>query len=274
MGRMQHAVDSLRLLCTTNPDRARVLASDLGKTNKERQKVVSEVTLHAQNIVLTKKWAGAIVLAHETYHEGVIGLAAGKLAEEYYRPTIVLAKGTEISKASARSISGFNIIEALRKVEDLLEGVGGHPMAAGFSIKTKKLEIFEKRFEEISAPLLSNEVLQRIQKIDLKLDFNLISRELVEKLKKFEPFGVGNPKPTFATYNVEILNSKPVGNEGKHLKMTFKKDNNIFEAIGFGLGKFYESILSRKRVDIVYVVEENVWNGKVELQLNIKDIGF
>lgn len=271
MGRLEHAIDSLRLLCTTDKGRARRLASKLGKTNAERQRVVEEVTLHAKEIASEGKWEGAIVVSHESYHEGVIGLAASRLVEDYYRPAIVISKGKKESKASARSIPGFNVIEAIREAGDLLLSGGGHPMAAGFSINTSDIDKFSKRMEKISSNLLKDDILERVLKIDLEIDFSQVDWDLVGELKKFEPTGIGNPSPTFSTNRVDILSSRKVGRDGNHLKLKLRKGKKIFDAIGFGMGELSQS-LEEEPVDICYNLEENVWRGKRTIQLKVKDI--
>ena len=186
-GRLTHAIDSLRLLCTKDKYRAKVLAGEIGRTNAQRQKIVEEVVLHARERLKDGVKDNVIILAHESYHEGVIGLAAAKLVEEFYRPAIVLSKKGKIAKASARSISGFNIIEAIRKLEGLyLEG-GGHPMAAGFSISTVKIAKFTKGINKIAAQELTPEILSRRLKIDAEVHFNQLNQELFAKIRKFEP---------------------------------------------------------------------------------------
>ncbi len=272
MGRLEHAIDSLRLLCTKSYEKARELAKYIGKTNRERQRVVDEVVFHARDIAQKSIWKGAIVLAHESYHEGVIGLAAAKLVEEFYRPAIVFARGEKISKASARSISGFNIIESIRKLDSIILGGGGHPMAAGFSIETKKIKIFQEKFEKIAEKLLTDDLLTKKLKIDCELSFALIDESLVAKLKEFDPSGIGNPTPTFATRRVRLVDARTVGQEGKHLKIVIEKDGHIFQAIGFGWGNFFSNILQEGFYDIAFTVEENIWNGSTNIQLKIKDI--
>jgi single-stranded-DNA-specific exonuclease len=212
------------------------------------------------------------VLAHESYHEGVIGLAAGKLVEEYYRPAIVLSKGVEISKASARSISGFNIIESIRKVEYLLEGAGGHPMAAGFSIKTINIEKFRIEFEKTAKALLPPDVLKKKLKIDTEIDFNSINDELVSDISKFEPFGIGNPAPTFISQDISVVDVRTVGSEGKHLKLKLSRENCQFDAIFFGGGEEYSKLKQGSYIDAVFAIEENIWNDSRSIQLKVKDI--
>jgi single-stranded-DNA-specific exonuclease len=272
MGRLTHAIDSLRLLCTRDRKRARELADLVGRTNLERQKIVETVVAHAKEKLGEKVEESIIVLSHESYHEGVIGLAAAKLVERFYRPAIVLSKKKDISKASARSITGFNIIEAIRKLEGLyLEG-GGHPMAAGFSIETSKIEEFTRRINKISRPLLTEEILSRKLKIDLEIDFDQIDQDLYQKIKEFEPTGLGNYQPSFMTKNVDVLEARTVGREGTHLKIKLRKGSMVLDAIAFGFGNLRTKILPDTKVDIIYSVEENIWNNHTNLQLKIRDI--
>jgi len=281
MGRLVHGLDSLRLLCTKDRLRAGELAALIGRTNSQRQKIVEDVVLQAKERLGGKVKENVIILAHEDYHEGVIGLAAAKLVEEFYRPAIVLSKKGEISKASARSISGFNIIEAIRKLEHLYIEGGGHPMAAGFSIETAKIEIFSKEFNKLAKPYLTEEVLTKKLKIDLEIDFDRLNPtspklrgagyDLYEELKKFEPTGIGNPTPVFLTRGVEVLEARPVGREGSHLKLRLRQNSVVFDAIGFGLANRYP-LSSNNYIDVVYSLEDNSWNGTKNLQLKIKDL--
>src|SRR4030042_428862 len=272
MGRMEHAIDSLRLLCTKNQGRAQELAGILGRTNKKRQKIVDEVVLHARHTIQNGLLRSAIVLAHETYHEGVIGLAASKLVEEFWRPAIVFSKGDKISKASARSLPGFNIIESIRSLDDLILGGGGHPMAAGFSIETSKIEIFRRRFEELTASLLTDEILSRKLRIDAEIGFESLGLDLINELENFEPSGIGNPTPVFATNDVNLLDTRTVGVEAKHLKLTLEKNGLEFGAIAFGKGDLFTKLNPESKVDIAFNLSRDVWNGNSKLQLKIKDI--
>ena len=275
MGRLTHAIDSLRLLCTKDKKRARELADLVGRTNFERQKMVDQVmvTTLSEMKIESKGYKNKVIIMAGDYHEGVIGLAAAKLVEKFYRPVVVLSKKKDISKASARSIAGFNIIKVIRKLEGLyLEG-GGHPMAAGFSIETSKIEEFTKRINEISKPLLTEEILSRKLRVDLELDFNQINPELVERINKFEPTGLGNFAPLFITKKVEIVEARTVGRDNAHLKLKLRKKDVIFDAIAFGLAKTY-SLLPNTYLDIVYSIEENIWNNHTNLQLKIKDLKY
>jgi len=269
MGRISHGFDSLRLLCTKDKIKALGLARHLDEVNRERQRIVEKVVVHARGKVKDEK---IIILSHESYHEGVIGLAASRLVEEFYRPAIVLSRKKGISKASARSISGFNIIEAIRQLEDLyLEG-GGHPMAAGFSIETKKIGEFSKRMGKIAKGLLTEEILAKKLKIDLELNFEEINPELVERIRQFEPFGLGNPTPTFMSREVELLNARTVGKDLSHLKLRLRLNAVVMDAIYFGGGGFYSKLTPGTKIDLAYQLEENVWNNNKSLQLKVKDL--
>ncbi|MBI3443426.1 single-stranded-DNA-specific exonuclease RecJ [Candidatus Woesebacteria bacterium] len=272
MGRMEHAIESLRLLCTKNRKKAKELALHLNKVNLDRQKVLEEIVLHALRQTQGKPPTGVIIVSHESYHEGVIGLAASRLVEEFYRPAIVLSKKGEIAKASARSIPGFNIIETIRKLDEFLIEGGGHPMAAGFSIETQKLEVFSRRLEEISQPLLTEELLTKKLRIDLEMEFSQINYELAEKVLEFEPTGIGNPTPAFATKGVQVLGARLIGSNGKHLKLKLRQESQDFSAIAFNMGNLFTQTGPGTNIDIAYNLEENIWNGNKNLELKIKDI--
>lgn len=274
MGRLAHSLDSLRLLCTPVESRAQELAKLLNRTNGKRQKIVEEVVNHARQAAKKSKTDGIVLLANEQYHEGVIGLAAAKLVEEHWRPAIVISKGDEISKASARSIPGFNIIEAIRQFSDLIEEGGGHPMAAGFSIKTANITKFQKKLNAFAKTLLTDKILTRKLKIDLAIGFKSLNWSLEKSLEKFAPTGLGNPTPTFATFGTEIIEARGVGSQNTHLKLALKNEDRVFEAIAFGFGNLAQKLSAGNKIDIAYSLEANVWNGNKSLQLKIKDINL
>ncbi len=271
MGRIEHALDALRLLCTNDKDKAIELAKKLGLTNKERQQMTVETTVHAMALI-PKNTKKLIFVSHEEYNQGVIGLVAGKIVEEYYRPAIVVAKGEIFSKASARSISGFNIVEAIRSMSDLLVDVGGHPMAAGFTVETKNLTLLQKRLEDLAEKELTEEKLTRTLKIDLEIPLDSVDIDLWKKLRDFEPFGFGNPEPVFITKNVQVKDARLVGGDGKHLKFRIPFNNSVIEAIAFGFGKLYSQLSRESVIDIVYTIDMNYWNNTERLQLKLKDI--
>ncbi len=272
MGRLEHGIDSLRLLCTRDKSKAEQLSGALNNTNYERQKIVNDVVVQAESQVEKKEWGSVILLAHENYHEGVIGLAASRLVEKYYRPAIVISRGKKISKASARSIAGFNIIDVIRELDDILEDGGGHPMAAGFSIRTEKIEVFEKKLHQISKPLLTDEVLSKVLKIDIEIGFSVLGESLYEKIESFEPTGANSPTPLFVARKVGIADARVVGRDSSHLKMKLEQGGVSMDAIAFGFGDIYPSLSPGIMIDVVFSLDMNVWNGISNLQLKIKDI--
>ena len=276
MGRMASAMDSLRLLCTKDADRAKVLAEKLGRTNRERQLLTQEMSSHAidkiKNYELRIK--NLLFIYDETYEQGIIGLVASKLVETYYRPAIVLSKGEKHSKASARSISGFNIIEFIRNASHLLINAGGHPMAAGFTVETEKLTQLQETLELLAEEQVTETMLVRSVKIDCELPVTMMTQEVYDAMQCLAPFGMANAEPVFASRNVIIHSLRTIGQEGKHLKLELgiKNSQLRINAIGFGFGEYREKIKPGDTIDIAYVIDENEWNGKKSLQLKIKDI--
>lgn len=275
-GRLEHAMDAMRLLCTRNLNQATQLASKLDLTNKDRQQLTTDSTIHAIDIIksnnktqITKK---ILIVAHEEYNQGVIGLVAGRLVEEFYRPSIVIAIGEEVSKGSVRSITGFNIIDFLRQFQDLLVDVGGHPMAAGFTIETSKITEFQVKLEQMADSMLTEEMFTKILSIDLEIPLTLINSELWEEIFHFEPFGFGNPEPVFASYNISVVDARTVGADGKHLKLKVASGDHTIDAIGFGMGNRYGEIVKNPQIDIAYTIDMNEWNGTRKIQLKLRDI--
>ena len=284
MGRLEYAMDRLRLICTTDQRRAEDLAHLLGATNKERQDLTLQMVLHAVEKVSTSSRSAGLrgasetqkkllFIADESYEQGVIGLVAGKIVEEFYRPAIVVAIGEKFSKASARSISGFNMIEFIRTASEFLVDAGGHPMAAGFTVETAKLSQLQKALEDRAKTLLNKDLLSRSLRIDMELPISLIDLNLYESLQKLGPFGMGNPEPTFIS-KVIIEDMRLVGMEGKHLKLVVSSQRLgiKFDGIGFGLGKRASEFKIGDKINIVYVIDRDEWNANVRLQLKIKDL--
>jgi single-stranded-DNA-specific exonuclease len=279
-GRIADALDSLRLLCTKDKKRAHLIAKELGLTNRERQGITMDATEHASTKIKNQKSKikKLIFVSDENYQQGIIGLIAGRLAEEFYRPTIVISKGEVLSKASARSVKGFNIIEFIRNAQEFLVNSGGHPMAAGFTVETAKLPLIEKKFQELAEKLVSDSHLIRKQRIDCEIILSAVSDNLYEEIKKLEPFGMGNPLPIFESKAV-IEEVRTVGQDGKHLKLRFnisdssgKRLGQYIDGIGFGLGEEVEKIHVEDTVKIIYSLDQNIWNGNKRLQLKIKRI--
>jgi single-stranded-DNA-specific exonuclease len=265
-GRLAQGMDALRLLCTKSPEKAERLAVLLNGLNAERQAVVdSAVKLTEEK--LSSSGGGVVILSSAEYHEGVIGLIAGKLVEKSGRPAIVMSQKAEIAKASARSISGFNIIEAIRAHEELIVEGGGHEMAAGFTIEVEKIPLFTKKINSYAKALLTPELLKRKIKVDTELPFNRITEKVYNMLRHLEPYGIGNPTPVFVTRDVTVVSQKLVGS-GKHLKLVLGKDGSTRNGIFFNR----DTKVSDDRIDVCYRLNENTWNGKSNIELIIKDI--
>jgi single-stranded-DNA-specific exonuclease len=193
------------------------------------------------------------------------------MVESYYLPSFAITISEKISKGSARSIKGVNIIELLRSVSDTLIEAGGHPMAAGFSLETKKINEFTKALTLRAEEIITDEILERFINIDMLLPFELIDRNLYKLLQELSPFGMANPEPVFATKNVEVMQVRKLGKDASHLKLQLEKNGKRFDAIGFGMAKDCDIKMGDK-INIAYVIDENEWNGKVSLQLKIRDI--
>jgi len=289
MGRMDLAIDSLRLLCTKDKVRAGALAQKLGETNKNRQELTREtVDLAISNIKSQKSKIGNLIfVSDKDYQQGVIGLVAGKLVEEFYKPSIVVSVGKEFSKASARSVKGFNITDFIRNASDLLVNVGGHPMAAGFTVETSKLKELQEKLEKLGEELITKEHLKKITKIDCEIPLSLVSFELSDEIRKLEPFGMVNPTPVFSS-KVVVDDIRLVGNDGKHLKLKLKSSiinhpaspaggqSSIisFDAIWFGGGERSKDLSIGNEVNIAYALEQDEWNGNKKLQLRIRDLSI
>lgn len=266
MGRIEHGLDSLRLLCAKNQRQADELASLLSKTNVRRQDLTTKAVSTALDMVRADMLIG--VVAHSDWHEGVIGLVASRLVEAYHRPMIAISIGSQLSKGSARSIPGFNIIEAIRQSSEFLVDAGGHPMAAGFSIKTEFIEPFSKKISAYAAKTLTDEILERIIDIECELNVEDITKENLELINSFEPYGIGNQHPSFLTKGMLVSDVRSVGADGKHLKLQLEG----FGAIGFYQGEDTASIRPGYKLDLVYTIEEDKYAGNGSIQLKIRDL--
>ena len=269
-GRMEHAMDSLRLVCVKDMTKARVLAGHVNEININRQNAVYTALEQAKSSTLDK--GSVVVSSSESYNEGIIGLVASRLVEMYYRPAIVFSINKDVAKASARSIPGLNIIDLIRSQSRYLIDGGGHEMAAGFSIKTSHLAQFIKNINKVAAKKLTPEILLRKLNIDLELPLDAVNHALAARIHELEPFGIGNPVPLFLTRRVSVTQARIVGKEGKHLKLNLTKDGINLPAIAFGMGEATHGISPGQLIDIVYSLEENTWNGVSELQLKIRDL--
>ena len=261
-GRVGNAILSLRLLCTKDPSQATQLSGELFETNLVRREMLGEAILEARNLLTDGRSVG--VLVSPKWHEGIIGLIASRMVEETGRPMIVISSGEKFSKGSARSVGNFNMVETLRTFTDLLVEVGGHPIAAGFTIETEKIVEFQKRLEKVETTDFEK---GNVLEIDCETGLENITMSLWETLLKFSPFGVGNPQPQFLTKSALVLDLRTVGQEKNHLKLTLEGVG----AIAFGQAQKSEELGPSQRIDLVYTVELNEFQRTKSLQLKVKD---
>lgn len=270
VGRLTHAIDALKLLCTTDNQEALTLAKSVGRTNQERQDMVKKA-LEEAKVMIEKnfpkdKLSNIIVLTSDQWHEGIIGLIASKVADEFYRPVIVMTKSDGFLKGSARSIPAFHITDYLRSLKEYLVDVGGHKQAAGFTISAEKLNNFIKEINRTSKKLLSKKDLERKMEADMKIPLSKISRRLVKLIENLNPFGIGNPQPIFYSTG-HVIDAKTFGKQNDHLKI-FVGDNDSFplELIAFSKSADFPKLSRSKPVEVVYQVEIDRWGGNERLR--------
>jgi len=209
--------------------------------------------------------------AHADFNPGVVGLAASRLTETYYRPAVVAAKNTEETRGSCRSIPEFHITDALDLCKDLLVRHGGHAAAAGFTVKNQNLPELVARLKSIAKDQLSGKDLRQTLSADMEVSLTELNFEVLKHLQYLEPTGYGNPDAVFVSRNVKVKASRTVGADAKHLKLTFEDERGAtIDSIGFRLGHLRDTLPAR--VDVLYHFEANEWNGKRSLQLNLKDV--
>ena len=278
-GRIESGKNSVRLLITKDLDDAKRVAVQINEHNTERKTLDTFATQQALGMIgadAQLKSARSTVIYHPDWHKGVIGIVASRLTETYYRPTIVLTLSNGLITGSARSVRDFDIYEAVDACSDLLEHFGGHKFAAGLSLKPENLDAFRKRFESVVSERLQGIELVPVLEVDALLALNKINSRFYSILRQFAPFGPGNMAPLFVTKGVmDAGGSRIVGKN--HLKLSVVHPDiagGPFSAIAFQQGERFGLIEKQIPFNICYHIEENEWNGSVNLQLNIKDIKF
>lgn len=276
MGRLKHSLDALRLVCTTSIERANELVDELNDTNTTRQELTTEMIDHA--LEQASRWESEhiIVVAHMEYHEGVIGLLASKLAEQYHKPAIAISIGERVAKASARSVPGINIINLIRLIKDDLLEAGGHPMAAGFAADPTKLDVVMRRLEEVARTEITTDLLEPRLTVEAPLPANLIQLSTAEMLKTFAPFGQGNLEPIFGLPAGKVLVASELGKESKHLKLQLGIEMGLttlnVTCIAWGLGKLAKELPAGTPIEVAGTLSINEWKNKRSLQLMLKDV--
>lgn len=276
-GRMQNGKEAVELLVEKNYAAALAKAEQINLYNEARKDLDKQMTEEANRLVDSMTNIDnqrSIVIYNEEWHKGVIGIVASRLTEVYYRPAVVLTRSEDLATGSARSVSGFDVYKAVESCRDLLENFGGHTYAAGLSLKVDNVPEFTRRFEEYVAAHILDEQTKASVDIAAELDFKDITHRFHNELKRFNPFGPGNPKPVFCTHKVfDYGTSKVVGREQEHIKLELvdNKSNNVMNGIAFGQSSQARYIKTKRAFDICYTIEENT-HKRGEVQLQIEDI--
>ena len=272
-GRLDSALAAYDLLMETDFMKAGGMAQELEIQNRERQNITREMQKEAEKIALaTDEDAFLLFAASPEFNPGVVGLAASRLMDTYYRPAVVGHVDEETTVCSCRSIAEFHITEALDKCADLLVRHGGHAAAAGFTVRNENVGVLLKRLKEIAAEELAGVDLRRVLVADMELALDALSFEMFEHLQYLEPTGYGNPQPVFVSRNLRVASSRTVGKDQSHLKLTVMDGNSRLDGIAFRLGHLKPDLPAK--IDLLYTFEVNEWQGRRSLQLNIKDIQF
>ncbi|WP_350293293.1 single-stranded-DNA-specific exonuclease RecJ [uncultured Croceitalea sp.] len=275
-GRMKHGQHAVNLLRETNIEQAEAFAKEIEQFNTDRRGLDKDITEQALLQIKENKEEDRFtsVVYDEKWHKGVIGIVASRLTETYYRPTLVFTKSGDKLAASARSVKGFDVYNALQGCSNCLEQFGGHKYAAGLTLLEEQYENFKKQFEKVVSESIDPKLLTPEITVDIQLELNQITPKLMRILKQFAPFGPGNMTPIFMAENVQDTGyGKGVGEDEKHLKLALtQKGSKPIGAIGFNLGEKIGQIKTNNRFDIAFALDENEWQGKVSLQLKLKDL--
>ena len=275
VGRLGNAERAVRMLITDSGQQAKNIAHILESENKHRKNIDEETFKEAVELIELDhnvEKDRAIVLAHDDWHSGVIGIVASRIAEKVFRPTIMIAVEDGVGKGSARSIANFDIYSALKQCEDFLIGFGGHKYAAGLTIESGQISDFRTAFKKAASEMIKEEDLVQTILIDSEINLSEISENFLGFLDRFAPFGPKNMRPVFLSQCVQVVGTpRIVGNN--HLKFRVRQGHHVYDAIGFNLGQFlYRVIPGESNLDMVYVIEENHWNNQKKIQLRVKDL--
>ena len=271
-GRIRDPQKALDLFLVEDEKEAQILAAELDDANMERQNIERKIFESAKERIENSniKNDPIIVLGDDNWHHGVIGIVASKLVDLYSKPCILVCFEGDEGKSSGRSLPHFDLFNAVSSTADLLERFGGHEMAVGLTIKRENFEEFRKKLIEYTAERIKGEYVNEIT-VDTVVKSNDISLDVVDELKKLEPFGEKNPVPIFLYKNMKIEAIRTLSND-RHLKLSLKDNQYIYDAIGFNLGDLKNNFLCGNKVDVVHTLEINEFNGVKKVQLNVKDI--
>lgn len=275
-GRMKHGQHAVNLLTETNLDQANKFAAEIETFNTDRRGLDQEITQEAlvQIKENDEEEGFTSVVYKDSWHKGVIGIVASRLIETYYRPTLVFTKSGEKLAASARSVKGFDVYNALEGCADYIEQFGGHKYAAGLTMLEEQYLNFKHQFEKVVKESIDPQLLIPEITIDTEIELKDITPKLMRILKQFAPFGPGNMSPVFMAENIKDTGyAKGVGANAAHLKISVvQQDSYKIDGIGFNMGEKLSLVTSRKSFSAVFSLDENEWQGNVSLQLKLKDI--
>jgi single-stranded-DNA-specific exonuclease len=270
-GRLESALNSLHLLTSQDPLEVGQLAQWLEVQNRDRQKIMRDIQAKAEKqIIIDDQVPLLLFAADREYNPGVVGLAASRLTEQYYRPSIIASVGGEYTRGSCRSIPEFHITQALDQCKDLLAHHGGHAAAAGFTVSNELLPDLITRMRAIAEEQLKDVDLRPKIIAEAEVPLSDLKPDLLKYIAWLQPTGMGNPMPVFRSNDLKVSRQKAVGADGSHLKFTVTDGNITYDAIAFRQGYWIAQIPSR--IDLMYTFELNEFNGQVTLQLNVKDI--
>jgi single-stranded-DNA-specific exonuclease len=272
-GRMDDAKKAVQMFIADTYDKALHFAEMLHSDNTDRKEADTSITGEALALILENKdWANrkSTVVFKSHWHKGVVGIVASRLIEHYYRPTIVLTQAGDQAAGSARSVSGFNVYEAIHQCKDLLLGYGGHFYAAGMTMHVDNVPAFQQKFEEVVAASIAPDLLIPEIVIDAEISFTDISYTFYKILCQMEPFGPENLRPVLVIKNVSDTGYSKIVKED-HIRFVLSQNNTTFTGIGFGMADKFELLQTKKPIDIVCTLDENEWNGEKRLQLQMID---
>lgn len=277
IGRLGSADPAVELLSTDDPELAKELALEMEETNKERQAIVNQITEEAieqveQNYPLAEN--RVLIVGKEWWNPGVVGIVASRLVEKFYRPTIILSFDYEkgVAKGSARSIEGFDLYQNLSTCRDILPHFGGHPMAAGMSLKIDDVDVLRNNLNKLAFDQLTEEDLVPLTKVDGSFSISDISIQSIEDMQMLAPFGVDNPKPKLTFCDLEVENMRKIGSNQNHLKILLKQNEFDLDGIGFGIGDLCDHIAPNAKVSVLGELSINEWNNRKKTQIFIQDI--
>ena len=272
-GRLAHAALGVELLTTGSEARAMELTVRLEELNRDRQRLEEDISAEAVAGVTSGDDVHALIVWARHWHVGVIGIVAARLVERYHCPAVVIAVNEQgIGKGSARSVPGFDLYRALAECRPVLQGFGGHPMAAGLTIEESRLAEFRERFTHVAALWRRDQPRDPVLHVDAEVSLQDVAPRLVRELERLHPFGAGNPEPTLAVRNLNVLESRVVGD--RHLKLTVRQPRSLpFESIGFRMGQLADQgVVAGQAIDLAFMPELQRWNGFDRVQLRIRDI--